>query len=191
MRNNFPTSSKARVEADLKEAQAKKVTVSEDEAPTEEVKEPDVSKMTEEERDEYEAKLAVAKALQDSIDNGTAPAARGTPWMPSESQANLIMMFGCQPSRFVLVETRMLYDLFDSFNSRFNPQTLALELPKMLEDLQSDAADAKWEIWRSNQLQTVKLFYEKNKVSQREGFIFCTTHVDNKYQDLVGEERAT
>ena len=101
------------------------------------------------------------------------------------------MMFGCQPSKFVLSDTRMLYDLFDSLNSRFDPKTLALELPLMFEDLQSDAAvgDAKWEIWRSNQIQKVKLFYENNKVTQREGFIFCTTHVDNKYQDLEGDAR--
>jgi hypothetical protein len=91
------------------------------------------------------------------------------------------MMYGCQPSRFVLSDTRMLYDLFESLNCRFDPQTLGLEIPKMFEDIQSDAADAKWEIWRSNQCQTVKIFYERNKVTQREGFIFCTTHVDNKY----------
>jgi hypothetical protein len=79
--------------------------------------------------------------------------------MPSKTQANLIMMYGCQPSRFVLSETRMLYDLFDALNARFNPQTLALEIPQMFEDLQSDSADAMWEIWRSNQIQTIKLFY--------------------------------
>ena len=83
----------------------------------------------------------------------------------------------------------MLHDLFDALNARFDPQTLALEIPKMFDDIQSDAVDAMWEIWRTNQCQAVKIFYDRNKVTQREGFIFCTTHVDNKYQDLEGDAR--
>jgi len=159
-----------------------KIDVSTDELPKEEVVVvKDYKDMTPDEQEEFDNAEAIHKAYQASLDNGTAPAARGTPWMPSATQANLVMMYGCQPSRFVLAETRMLYDLFDSLNSRFNPQTLSLELPKMFDDLQSDSEDAMWEIWRSNQIQTVRLFYEKNRVTQREGYIFYTDHVNNKH----------
>ena len=74
--------------------------------------------------------------------------------MPSTSMANVVMAFGCPPSKFVLSETRMIPDFFDALNKRYDRETLAVEFPKMFYDVQSESAsgDANWEFFTSNQL---------------------------------------
>ena len=68
--------------------------------------------------------------------------------------ANVVMAFGCPPSKFVQIETRMIYDFFDALNNRYEKETLAIEFPKMLFDIQSTSApgDANWEFFTSNML---------------------------------------
>jgi hypothetical protein len=87
MDNNFPIESVSRIQEQIDTYEEKKQNLIE--VPDSELtKEQLVLKkafedMDEEEKeDELEAQ-AEAKARQEAIDNGTAPAARGTPWMPS------------------------------------------------------------------------------------------------------------
>ena len=141
---------KDEIEAKQKELDAQGKIVVNSADYQEEKKAKDLRSDAEKDGDEADAKMK-----QDMDDNGPKKLGRGTPWMPSTGMANLIFMYGCPPSNFVLADTRMLRDLFDSLRSRFDPNTLAIELPKMLDDLQSDVMDpddAKWEILKSNQI---------------------------------------
>ena len=66
---------------------------------------------------------------------GIAPKARGAPYMPSTMMANLIMAWGCAPSKMVLADTRMIHDFFDTLRDRYNPKTLAVTFPSVLDDM--------------------------------------------------------
>ena len=117
---------------------------------------------------------------------------RGSPWIPSDLMANLVLVYGCPPSKFVLADTRMLHDFFETLENRYNQRTLAVELPQMLDDLDNESmhdGDAKWELMKSNQIQKVRIFFENNKVTKKRAVIFVTTHVKNKYSHLTGDER--
>ena len=132
-----------------------------------------------------ETKAAVEKALKKAA-NGNAPKARGQPYLPSGLMANLILAWGCPPSKFVLADTRMIHDFFDTLRDRFCRETLAVKFPNVLDDMLSEAGDACWEFWKSNQLQTCKIFYEHNKVTDSHGIIFVNDQCDNKWQNLQG-----
>lgn len=122
-----------------------------------------------------ETKAAVLKAIKNA-ENGTAPKARGQPYMPSSQMANLTLAWGCPPSKFVLADTRMIHDFFDTLRDRYDPKTLCVKFPDVLNDMLSEAGDAAWEFWRSKSLQTAKIFYEQNKVTSSQGIIFVNTH---------------
>lgn len=49
--------------------------------------------------------------------------------------SNLIMCYGCPPTKFVLADTRMIFDLFEALQRRFDRKTLAVEFPQMFADL--------------------------------------------------------
>ena len=105
--------------------------------------------------------------------------------------SNLVLCFGAPPSKFVLADTRMLYDLFDALNRRYDNKSLAIELPAMMDNIQMDVIDpddAKWEFWKSNQIQKVKIFYEHNKVTKSVGAIFVNTRVASPFGDLKDDE---
>ena len=79
---------------------------------------------------------------------------RGAPYLPSTAMANVVMAYGCPPTKFVLSETRMIPDFFDALNKRYDRETLAVDFPKMLYDVQCESAvgDCNWEFFTSNQL---------------------------------------
>ena len=81
-----------------------------------------------------EEKEARLKAIE-KHKKGTAPKGRGAPYMPSTLMANLIMAWGCAPSKMVLADTRMIHDFFDTLRDRFNPNTLAVSFPSVLDDM--------------------------------------------------------
>ena len=90
--------------------------------------EEDLSNLTEEEQE-------IRKKAIEKSKNGTAPKARGAPYMPSSLMANLIMAWGCAPSKMVLADTRMIHDFFDTLRDRYNPKTLAVSFPSVLDDM--------------------------------------------------------
>ena len=152
------------------------------EVKTEETWEEQTAHLNEEEKQELAKELKRAEA-------GLAPKARGQPYLPSELMANLVMAWGCPPSKMVLADTRMIHDFFDTLRDGYNKKTLAVKFPDVLDHLLSEAGDACWEFWKSNELQPVKIFYECNKVTDAYGVIFYNTQLDNKHQDLQGAER--
>lgn len=137
---------------------------------------------TEEEKEELKAQLERAE-------KGLAPKARGQPYLPSALMANLVLAWGCPPSKMVLADTRMIHDFFDCLRDRYDRKTLTVRFPDVLDTLLSEAGDACWEFWKSNELQPVKIFYEFNKVTDRHAVIFYNTQLDNKWQNLEGAEK--
>ena len=98
--------------------------------------------------------------------------------------ANLVFAWGCPPSKKVIADNRMIHDFFDTLRNRYDKRTLSLKLPDALDEMVSEAGDACWEFWKSNELQPVKIFYEFNRVTDRHAVIFYNTQLDNKYQGL-------
>ena len=103
--------------------------------------------------------------------------------------SNLILAFGCQPSRGNVPDTKMLDEFFETLRDKYDRRTLSLTFPRELDAMLANPQDAQWELWRSNQLQSVKLFYEHNVVSHSIGGVFVNTYCKSKFHDLTGEER--
>ena len=96
-----------------------------------------------------EVRKKVEKALK-AAEEGKAPKARGQPYIPSGLMANLVLAWGCPPTKFVLADTRMIHDFFDTLRDRYCRKTLSLTFPQVLDNMLSDAGDATWEFWKSN-----------------------------------------
>ena len=93
----------------------------------------------------------IEKAKQDEK-NGFGTATRGTgPYLPSKKMANLILCWGCPPSRMVLADTVMIHEFFATLQDRYDRKTLSVTFPdKLNEMLETKKEDALWEIWKSN-----------------------------------------
>ena len=46
---------------------------------------------------------------------------------------NLILIWGCKPTKGVNANTKMCYDLSKLFNERYDRQDLKLEIPKVFD----------------------------------------------------------
>ena len=75
---------------------------------------------------------------------------------------NLILIWGCRPSRGVKVDTKMCKDLKELFDERYDKETCILEIPKVFN--QFKAEDAQFEMVTSNNLKNLSLVCRKNKV---------------------------
>ena len=53
---------------------------------------------------------------------------------------NLILIWGCRPTKGVLADTKMCNDLKQLFLDRFDRQTLRLEIPKVFDQLKATDA---------------------------------------------------
>ena len=84
---------------------------------------------------------------------------------------------------------KMTEDFFETLKDKYDKRTLSLVFPYELDAILANPRDAGWELWRSNQLQSVKIFYEHNIVSHSIGVVFVNTHCKSKFHDLTGEER--
>ena len=104
--------------------------------------------------------------------------------------ANLVMAWGCQPSKMVLVDTKMITDFFDTLRDRYCRKTLTVSFPQMFDSMLAISKDDEaWEFWKSNKIQKCKIFYEHNKVTNSEGYIFVNTHCKSSFSHLEGAER--
>ena len=92
--------------------------------------------------------------------------------------ANLIFAWGCSPSKGVLADTRMIHEMFETLQDRYNRKTLSVTFPKMFEDmLETKKEDALWEFWKSNKIQECKILYESNIATRKIGVIFVHSSV--------------
>ena len=133
-----------------------------------------------------EEQKAIDEERQKVADEGTGAKQRGTPYMPSEAMANVVLAFGCPPTKGVLSDTRMIPDFFDALNKRYDRETLAAEFPVIFYDIQSESApgDANWEFYTSNMLQKTKIFYENNRVTHSRALIIVNDHVKSSFASL-------
>ena len=84
----------------------------------------------------------------------------------------------------------MAQDFHDTLRDRFSRVNLSVTFPDVLDNLIASSGDENWEIFKSNQIQPCKIFYENNKVNLEEskGVVFIHTHCKNKFSALYGEE---
>ena len=48
------------------------------------------------------------------------------------------------------LDTKMVVSFFETLKRKFEPTTLTVTFPKMIESMIELGSDEKWEIWRSN-----------------------------------------
>ena len=89
--------------------------------------------------------------------------------------ANAIFAWGCAPTKFVLAETRMVDSFFETLKDRYCRKTLAITFPHEFDHMLFNAGDEQWEIWKTNNIQPCRIFYEKNKVIKQIGVILIHT----------------
>ena len=77
-------------------------------------------------------------------------ATRGGYSVDSVKHENVILMYGCKPSKAVLAETTMVKDISNTLINRFDRNTLSLKIPAAFEHLKGN--DANFEMVTSNTL---------------------------------------
>ena len=92
------------------------------------------------------------------------------------------MAWGCAPSATVIIDTKMVEELFKTLKERYNKKTLAIRFPDIFDSMLSINDETKWEIWRSNNMQITKLFYERT-VTTKKAIIFVNTHIESCYNE--------
>ena len=120
--------------------------------------------------------------MQKFMDEGAKVKGRGDNGKPSDPVSNLILVWGCAPSKIVLLETNMILNFFETLRDRYCRKTLAVTFPKEFESMLFNAKDERWEIYKSNNIQPCKIFYEKNKATSKIGVILvhskCKSSLD-------------
>ena len=99
------------------------------------------------------------------------------------------MAWGSEPSKQVRLDTKMVSLFFETLKRQFDPKTLSVTFPKMIESLIELGSDQNWEVWRSNQIQQCKIQYQANIATKKIGLILIHTHCESLHSHLVGEER--
>ena len=97
-------------------------------------------------------------------------------------------MWGCRPSSTVDANTSMVRDLISTFEHRFNPQTLMLNIPEAFEHLKG--SDANFEMVTSNTIQSTRMEYNQNIITESRAVIFINTSC-NKTKNLSKEDQNT
>ena len=95
--------------------------------------------------------------------------------------ANLMMAWGCAPSKIVLLETKMIRDFFQTLKDRYNRKTLQVTFPDCIDDLVANTADEQWEVYKTNKLSKCSIYRSSNKVVKRIGHIFVHSKVQSTF----------
>ena len=82
-------------------------------------------------------------------------------------------MWGCKPTSVVDRATKMVKDVIETFEHRFDPQTLMLHIPGAFEHLKG--SDSNFEMVTSNTIQPTRLEYSKNIITEKKAVIFINT----------------
>ena len=85
---------------------------------------------------------------------------------------NVILMYGCKPSKAVLAETTMVADITNTLENRFDRNTLSLKIPAAFEHLKGN--DANFEMVTSNTLQPLNLHFHHNIITKSLAYIFVS-----------------
>ena len=103
----------------------------------------------------------------------TAQSTRGEKTtVESVARENVILMYGCKPSKAVLAETTMVADITSTLENRFHRNTLSLKIPAAFEHLKGN--DANFEMVTSNTLQPLNLHFHHNIVTKSLAYIFVS-----------------
>ena len=82
-----------------------------------------------------------------------------------------------------------MQDFFEALRNGYDRRTLVLTLPRALDTMIASRREGQWEIWRSDQIQSVKVYYEHNVVCRSIGVVFVNTYCKSKFHDLKGNEQ--
>ena len=99
---------------------------------------------------------------------------------------NLLLMWACQPSGGVRTDTKMMDDIRQIFEHRFDKDTLMLRIPQVFKHLKS--VDVNFEMVTSNTLQQTGIEYKKNIVTTSKAVIFVNNEV-NKLRNKTFSEK--
>ena len=83
---------------------------------------------------------------------------------------NFMMIVGAEPGGIVDADTKLIKDTMKTFLEQFDIETLTVEFPKILQNLQG--SDAKIEIMQSTTLQSLRLSVEGNNPDESKAYIF-------------------
>ena len=100
----------------------------------------------EEEKEELDPEEAAAAAkfqeIQKKLDeHGLAMKGRGNPFEPSKLMSNVCFAWGCQPSKLVNVDTKMIWSFFGTLRDKYSRKTLAVEFPEAFDSMIANAGD--------------------------------------------------
>ena len=99
-----------------------------------------------------------------------------TDLLPPVERQNVIVVFGCQPSDGVSLDTQMIHDAAHAMEHRFDRKTFILEIPAVFEHLKGQ--DVNFEMITSSTLQKLELQYRNNIVSKSRGIVFVTDGIE-------------
>ena len=120
----------------------------------------------------YDMKIAVDQA--DPMESVQRKEARGNAGTEDSQNQNILLMWGCRPSKGVLSETAMAKNVVDTMLKRVNRIDLTVTIPLAFEQLKGD--DASFEMVTSNTIQPMKLMYQHNIVVDKKAMVFVNTH---------------
>ena len=83
----------------------------------------------------------------------------------------------------------MIEDVQKAFIHKFNPETLVLEFPQVVDGLQG--TDTNFEMIASNTLQTLNITYDFNLISKCKAYIFVCTELMGRDEPLTEDTKVT
>ena len=105
---------------------------------------------------------------------------------------NFILIVGTEPGRGVRADTKLIRDALRVFKEKYNKDTLTVEFPLILRNLQG--TDAKIEIMQSTMLQPALIPIRGNRPVKPKAFIFVNQFLQRGYLPKLeytnAEERA-
>ena len=116
--------------------------------------------------------------LQKSVEKRNANRGNGKHAKNIHNQ-NFILIYGTRPGLVVKADTKMMEEVAERMENRFDKNSFTLSIPKMFDDM--IGVDADFEMISSQTLQHLKLVYEHNLVTKTIAIIFVCPYGDVDY----------
>ena len=91
-----------------------------------------------------------SEAEEKKKDTDVTMRGENTDLLPPVERQNVIVVFGCQPSDGVTLDTQMIHDAAHAMEHRFDRKTFILEIPAVFEQLKGQ--DVNFEMITTNTL---------------------------------------
>ena len=95
-------------------------------------------------------------------------------------------MWGCRPQSSVGKKTKMVKDVIEVLEHRFDPNTLMLHIPSAFDHLKGQ--DTSFEMVTSNTIQPLCLEYQDNIITESVAVVFINSSC-NKVQNMEDDKK--